>query len=126
MSWDFSMTVNLTPEREHELHAISQMLRPYGMVGSLCELDYAANYTYNVASMFAKAIDGGIRSLNGRTGQECEELLEVAIERFESNPEVYAEMNPPNGWGDSIGAVNLLNELLGWCREAPLATMVVS
>ena len=108
MSWDFSMTIDAGGEFP-------------------IDLPYEANYTYNVSAMFFEAFPGkdGIRGLDGRTGEDCQEPLRVAIQAMEDNPGKYKTMNPDNGWGDYHGALDLLRELRGWCVAAPNATMAV-
>lgn len=109
MSWDFRMGVRVAAD---------------GGIVSLA--NYEANYTFNVAPMFYDAIgEYGIRGLNERTGEACLPVLEAAIRKMEENPGHYRVMNPPNGWGDYDGALNLLKELASWCREVPSALLLV-
>jgi len=108
MSWDFSMYVDNNDGPG--------------------ELDYDANYTYNVAPMFVRAFqdDDGIRILHGVKGRVCRALLKIAITNMEDSPEAYEAMNPKNGWGDYAGALALLRQLLDWSTRAPGARMRVS
>jgi len=109
MSWNFGMTADLGGK-----HPI--------------DLDYDRGYTFNVAKMFYDAfdLDDGIRGLHGKTGEECIPLLKNAIKNFISKRELYESWNPPNRWGNYDGALELLNDLLGWCIESPKAEMYVS
>ena len=85
------------------------------------------NYTYNVSAMFYDAIGAeGIRSLNGKTGEEAKPILEAAIKNMESAPDKYKALNPPNKWGDYEGALQLLKTLLQWCTDAPKAFLVIT
>lgn len=109
MSWDFSLSVG---------------------TATACECD--ENYTYNVAPMFYEAFRGtefeglGIRGLDEQPAPKCLAALEAAIADMEANPEKYSAMNPPNGWGDSDGALRLLKTLATWCRNHPDGELSVS
>lgn len=83
------------------------------------------NMTSNVWPMWQRALGGSIRELDGLTGTEALPRLDEAIEDMQINPEVYAEMNPANGWGDSDGACRFLKELAKACRRHPRATVRV-
>ncbi len=109
MSYDFSMYVDVGGDEP-------------GYLG------YDANYTYNVAPMFALAFgdEEGIRVLHTKKGRICRGLLKAAITRMEASPEVYEAMNPESGWGNVEGALDLLYQLLGWCTEAPGALMEIT
>jgi hypothetical protein len=93
---------------------------------------YEANYTYNVAPMFSRALPerptgrSGIRQLNGMRGGAAKELLTLAIGKMEAYPSEYKVLNPSNGWGDYDSALELLRELRRWCEAAPDARMRVS
>jgi hypothetical protein len=112
MGWDFSMGAAVAAD------------------GGLVSLEgYEANYTFNVSPMFYAAlteVEGGIRGLNGKTGEVAGLLLERAIERMRAEPERYRAMNPVNGWGNYDGAVDLLVTLASWCHECPAAVFIVS
>ena len=74
------------------------------------------NYTSNVSGMWHKAL-GGI-SLGTLLDPEpvAETLVEPlnrAIGEMMESPEVFRQMNPPNGWGDYEGAL----EFLVWIRD---------
>lgn len=59
---------------------------------------YDDNYTYNVSPMFVKSLgEWGLRQLHGVNALDAIDLLNLGIERMESNPDEYKELNPPNG-----------------------------
>lgn len=88
------------------------------------------NVTYNLAGMFAAALDlperleerstvFGLRLLDGAPGSEAGGVLRRAVERMEADPDKYRAMNPPNGWGDYEGALACLRYLHAGCVEHP-------
>lgn len=93
---------------------------------------YEAGYTYNVAPMYAKAfgeVDGksfGIRDLHEMQCIKAAPLISHAITQMMENPEEFRAMNPPNGWGNYDGALEVLRKLYGWGVEHPLAYYDVS
>ena len=112
MSWDIHMAV------------------PAARDGSLIALcGYTdMSYTYNVYPMYRKAFsqDAGIRALDHRKGKDCIDWLDAAIADMKAKPEEYRKLNPPNGWGNYEGALEVLERLSTWCREVPEAVVVVS
>lgn len=68
--------------------------------------------TYNLYPMFREALGGdGLHELHGKWVQDIKPLLELGIQRMKSDPDKYCAMNPSNGWGDSKGALWVLEEL---------------
>ncbi len=104
--------------------------------------DVSMNYTYNVSSMFAKAIPTkrmekdrrsgemvtvrGIRALDGMVGEIASHPLKAAIEAMEADPAEYKKLNPENGWGNYDGALKVLKTIAGWCEIYPKAKLCVS
>ena len=83
---------------------------------------YANNYTGNVCPMWIEA--GVYEALYESDEVEAAAIipiLEDGIADMESNPRTYIAMNPPNGWGDSVGALRFLRRLLAACKDNPLA-----
>jgi len=82
------------------------------------------NYTYNVSAMYRKAFqdDEGINILHRMKGIDCIPLIESAINSMQIDADNYRLMNPPNGWGNYEGALNVLVKILEWCKESPCAT----
>lgn len=110
MSWDFDLMIDAGG---HEPFSVAD-----------------ANYTYNVYGMFRLAFswtsDCGIRCLNGMRCEVAKAVIDVAISKMESEPNVYRAMNPPNGWGNYEGALGLLRTLRDWCVRAPKGSIRVS
>jgi hypothetical protein len=86
----------------------------------------AANYTSNVAPMFNRALGRPLRDLDGLRAPEAMGLLVRALDRWNAEPDVYAALNPENGWGDANGARSFLEQLLEACIKYPLAVVRVS
>jgi len=45
--------------------------------------------------------------------------LREGLHKLRSNPEIYKEFNPENGWGDYDGLVNFVTRYLDACYEYP-------
>lgn len=89
-------------------------------------LDYEKNYTYNVSPMFYEAFgEPGINLIEGKTGKECLVKLKKGLSEMKNNKEKYEAMNPENGWGRYEGAVEVVETLIKWAKEAPKAEFYV-
>src|SRR5580765_6561006 len=110
MSWDFSMVAPLKADG-----------------GFVHIAGYDANYTYNVSPMFRLAFgqQEGIRCLHLRQGKDCTDWIDAAIKQMRADPDSYRALNPPNGWGNYEGALELLVMLSGWCHELPKAQVFI-
>lgn len=86
---------------------------------------YEDNYTSNVSPMWTKALGRPLASLDGHKAVDICSLLDRAVRHMEDNPGIYAAMDPENGWGDSVGATNVLEVLAAACREHPKTTLKV-
>lgn len=87
---------------------------------------YEANYTSNVAGMWADAIGYPLADMHGRRAGDCITDLANAVARMDSDRPRYTAMNPPNGWGDANGARDYLDRLLQACRRWPDGEIEVS
>lgn len=88
---------------------------------------YEDNYTYNVAEMFYMALGNeGLRVLDGVMASEAVEKLETAISDMYNRPNEYKAHNPPNGWGDYEGALDVLINLKNACQEHEFCTINIS
>ena len=85
---------------------------------------YEANITSNLGEMFRTALGYSVLDLP-RTAGDCIEPLERAVHDMIVSPDIYREMNPPNGWGDYNGALTFLQRLLQACRVYPNATVEI-
>jgi hypothetical protein len=88
------------------------------------------NYTSNVSPMWRKALAGtgfdSLADMDGRTAAYCEPALRTAADAMAADPEAYAAMNPPNGWGSADGAREVLTRLAQACADHPKATVRIS
>ena len=117
MSYNFSMEAL-------EIRTIYTTSEPYTEV-SVVELA-TRNHTSNVSNMWAHALDKPIKELNYLHGYEISDDLFWAERRMARHPQVYAAMNPANGWGDSTSARYILMTLMDWCFKWPNATLRIS
>ena len=84
------------------------------------------NYTFNVSPMYYDAIgEIGMRGLSGMGGDEAYPILVDAIKKMKDSPDKYKEMNPPNGWGNYEGALNVLEEMAKAALECPKAVFCI-
>lgn len=88
-------------------------------------LDEDHNHTSNTSHMWSAA-GADLAEMDGLTAGECIPMLERAIADMVARPDVYAAMNPPNGWGSNESCVKFLASLLAFFRKAPRAKVVVS
>ena len=84
------------------------------------------NHTSNCGLMFDTAMVGGIRGLHGRTGAAVQSRLQMALKKMEASPAQYRQMNPGNGWGDSLSAYIFLQHILENAERHPKAIISVS
>ena len=102
MSYDFGMHTDLGNGKIH--------------------LSYNKNYTYNVSPMFCEAFgNNGINFIEEKTGKECLVKLKQGLSDMKNNKEKYEVMNPDSGWGCYDGAVEVIEILIKWAKEAPSA-----
>jgi len=122
MGYDFYMYVKADigyGEQEVRVPSIDIEKPPWVII-------FDTGYTYNVSGMFEKALGKEIRALEHKTGAELESIFKTAVKNMEENPEEYRIMNPPNGWGDYEGALEILKTLRDWCKYAPKAFFGIS
>jgi hypothetical protein len=70
------------------------------------------NVTYNLAPMFYRAHDDGIRATYGMTGAAAVPVLRAMREYFEDHETELTELEPSNGWGTYVGALEFLGEAI--------------
>ena len=83
---------------------------------------YHACYTGNVCPMWTEA--GVYEALYESDGVEAASIipiLEDGIADMELRVDAYSALNPPNGWGNYEGALELLHGLLAACKRDPKA-----
>lgn len=84
------------------------------------------NYTSNVSPMYLKAMGIPFRDLNGKLAVDAALILTNGIIEMTSNPKIYREMNPSNGWGNYEGAIRFLAEIIRQCIIYPEFTLEVN
>ena len=87
---------------------------------------HSFNMTSNVSPMWTEALGRRIRELDGMPAREAEPVLAEGVRRMESDFGRYQEMDPPNGWGDAVGALDVLRTLRDGCRTHPAAIVRMS
>lgn len=104
MSWDISLHIDT------------------GGPDPACVYD-CGNMTYNVNSMYAKALN--IESFSDFLhGKICSELLPALAQGYSdmlTNPDAYRALTPENGWGNYESALEFLEAIIKGCRLHPKA-----
>jgi hypothetical protein len=84
---------------------------------------YTDNITHNLGRM---AQEAGLYDVLWRPEEndiycaaEMIPHLEAGLARLRANPELYEQFNPPNGWGNYVGLVCFVNQLLQACKKDP-------
>lgn len=89
-------------------------------------VDDVGNITYNVCSMFYKALGGeGLKGLRGMTGEEALSILTKGLVSMLEEKDEYKKLNPPNGWGSYEGAFEFLKNLKDACERHPKAKIAI-
>lgn len=91
---------------------------------------YSNNITHNLNKM---AQEAGLYDVLWRpdendiyTAAEMIPHLEAGLVRLRANREHFEKFNPTNGWGNYVGLVNFVNQLLQACKADPDARVRVS
>jgi hypothetical protein len=88
----------------------------------VCEV---GNMTWNVDPMYVRAMGISLSELDGRIAGDVMAHLRTGLTNMEDCPDIYKEMNPPNGWGDYHSALKYLQEITHACAQHPRATIRV-
>ena len=91
---------------------------------------YEDNITHNLTPMAKKA---GIYEVLWRPEEigithahQMIPFLETGLAELRAHRELYEQYNPENGWGNYVGLVCFVNQLLQACKEDPDAQVEVS
>ena len=85
---------------------------------------YEANYTHNVRPMWEKAgVYDALYLSNGQTALHILPALEAGLLAMEADPPTYEALNPLNGWGNYIGALDFLRDFTDACQKHPKAVI---
>lgn len=100
--------------------------QPCEQCGAKARRVYAwAGMTVNVAPMWRRAgLDPN--DMDGSLARDAAPKLRAAIHEMESEPEVYRQMNPANGWGDFDGLLPHMRMLLKAMEEHPMTIVRAS
>ncbi len=84
-------------------------------------------HTYNLTPMWRKAglatDNEGTRALDGKTTAHIAPLaLQGLIDAWRNEAE-YRELDPPNGWGDYDGFLEILTRLTRLCHQHPTGVL---
>ena len=84
------------------------------------------NYTYNTTPMTVAAAAtvgvewGGFQhTLDGMEALEAASVLAAICDEMVRNSSRYEDMNPENGWGDRVGIVKVMREMVDASLAAP-------
>jgi len=95
--------------------------------------DCGLNYTHNCNRMMRRALDAvgslemlgedHLYALDGMPCQDTGVMLDAAMRWWADNPDIMAEMNPANGWGDSVSAYRFWRTVADMCLAHPAGTL---
>lgn len=102
-------------ERENEEWEASRMIYEIRIYyGDSTHLLFSTSMPADVAPIWVKA-GCDLSAFNGSTTDELVPSVTEAIEDMRAHPEVYSAMDPANGWGDSVGCLEFLNQIREAC-----------
>lgn len=108
MSYDLELC-----DKEGNVICLDEPHNLRGGTYAIGDKELALNITYNYEPIFKRVIDGGIRSLYGKTGGECAPILMDAIGQLDDTPS-------DNYWDATEGnACIVLLNLFVMCSLAP-------
>lgn len=82
------------------------------------------NYTSNCSPMWRLA-GADLAAFDGKPAGDCLPLLTAAIADMRANPDRYAPLDPPNGWGSYASLLPVLDRLAAQFARHPSATVRV-
>ena len=85
--------------------------------------DTTFNLTYNLSPMLRAAGMPAWRDLVGMRAIDAGPIWRAVADELCSDPGKYKALNPPNGWGDYDGAVEVISALAAACAKHPGATV---
>jgi len=97
--------------------------------GSKTEV-WDSNYTRNVSPMWRKELAGTsfefLGAMDGHLASDCAPALRHAVKAMLDDPLTYEAMNPPNKWGDAVGAREFLESFATACEQHPATRVRIS
>jgi len=81
------------------------------------------NLTYNLSPMLWGAGMPPWREFIGMRAGDAGPIWQAVADELRDDPGRYRELNPPNGWGDYEGAVEVISALAAACERHPDATV---
>lgn len=89
-------------------------------------VEIVSGHTYNLTPMWAKAgiVQNATRELDGKS---CAEMAPIALAGLAdawANAAAYRELDPPNGWGDYDGFLEILTRFARRVHEHPRGVLV--
>jgi hypothetical protein len=89
--------------------------------GYVTIVEVVDGHTYNLTPMWRKAgiVTAGTSDLEGRSTAEMAPILQAGLADALSNEAAYRQLDPPNGWGDYDGFIEILTRLTRLCHSHP-------
>ena len=85
--------------------------------------DTTFNLTYNLSPMLRAAGMPAWQDFIGMCAGDAGPIWQKVADELRADPDKYKAMNPPNGWGDYEGAVEVISALAAACARYPDATV---
>ena len=93
--------------------------------GNIVVHEVVCGHTYNLSPMWHKALPFlyGTRSLEGLNCRELLPRLEAGLYLIMTDFEGFRELNPPTGWGDFEGFLEIYTRFTVMCGKYPSGTV---
>ena len=85
--------------------------------------DTTFNLTYNLTPMLCAAGMPAWSEFIGMRAGDAGPIWQSVADELRRDPDRYKDLNPPNGWGDYDGAVEVISALAAACAKHPDATV---
>lgn len=89
--------------------------------GYVTTIEVVDGHTYNLTPMWRRAgvVEGSTRDLDGRPTAEVAPIALAGLVDAWTHEAEYRELEPPNGWGDFEGFIEILTRLTALCYAHP-------
>jgi hypothetical protein len=93
--------------------------------GYTTTIEVVDGHTYNLTPMWRKAgvVENSTSELEGQVAGHLAPRLLDALSDAWKRESVYRELDPPNGWGDYDGFIEILTRLARLCHQHPTGTL---
>lgn len=97
--------------------------------GNKFTVEVVSGHTWNLAPMWRKALPSIKSSVYELDGRKCLDVMGQIISGHGDaleKPDEYKALNPPNGWGDYKGFLEVYTRFMELCIKHPSGTIRIS